>query len=180
MQRQVTVLIFSALLLAAASDVAAAQQHPTTVAAQGESQQRLAQAGRVDRYDADDEEEDGRDRRRRQGPPMWNRNRQVMPDSDQYDRSDERHRGDRDAQRRGFPLAVMGAFTSGRSGMMQMMMILMDIDGDGAISLQEFQAGQERIFKALGADKDGRLTLDEIRSFHRGQSQTRDSNNLRR
>ena len=56
----------------------------------------------------------------------------------------------------------------GRPGMMEMMMILMDSDGDGAVSLQEFQAAHERIFKAMDADKDGRLTLDEIRNFRFG------------
>ena len=49
--------------------------------------------------------------------------------------------------------------------MMMMMMILMDTDGDGAVSLQEFQAGHERIFKAMDADKDGKLTIEEIRKF---------------
>jgi Ca2+-binding EF-hand superfamily protein len=53
----------------------------------------------------------------------------------------------------------------GRPAMMAMMMILMDSDADGAVSLQEFQAGHERIFKAMDADKDGKLTLDEIRNF---------------
>jgi Ca2+-binding EF-hand superfamily protein len=52
--------------------------------------------------------------------------------------------------------------------MVRMMMILMDSDGDGAVSLQEFQAGHERMFKAMDADKDGRLTLEEVQSFGRG------------
>jgi Ca2+-binding EF-hand superfamily protein len=32
---------------------------------------------------------------------------------------------------------------------------LMDPDGDGTISLEEFQAAHERMFKAMDADKDG-------------------------
>jgi Ca2+-binding EF-hand superfamily protein len=36
------------------------------------------------------------------------------------------------------------------------------------VSLQEFQAAHERIFKAMDANKDGVLTLDEIRAFIRG------------
>jgi DNA-binding response OmpR family regulator len=38
-------------------------------------------------------------------------------------------------------------------------------DGDGLISLQEFQAAYERIFNAMDTDKDGSLTLEEIQDF---------------
>jgi len=37
--------------------------------------------------------------------------------------------------------------------MMRMLFILMDTDGDGTISLQEFQAAHERIFKAMDVNK---------------------------
>jgi len=37
--------------------------------------------------------------------------------------------------------------------MMRMLFALMDSDGDGTISLQEFQAAHERIFKAMDANK---------------------------
>src|SRR5262249_62049558 len=52
--------------------------------------------------------------------------------------------------------------------MMRMLFILMDTDGDGTISLQEFQAAHERIFKAMDVNKDGRLTLEEIQAFMQG------------
>jgi Ca2+-binding EF-hand superfamily protein len=42
---------------------------------------------------------------------------------------------------------------------MRIIFALMDSDGDGTISLAEFQAAHERIFKAMDADKDGTLTL---------------------
>jgi Ca2+-binding EF-hand superfamily protein len=44
----------------------------------------------------------------------------------------------------------------------------MDADGDGTISLQEFQAAHERIFKAMDANKDGRLTPEEMQAFMQG------------
>jgi EF hand domain-containing protein len=45
---------------------------------------------------------------------------------------------------------------------------LMDADGDGKLTLQEFQAAQERIFKAMDADHDGTVTLEEMEAFMRG------------
>jgi hypothetical protein len=41
--------------------------------------------------------------------------------------------------------------------MMRVMFSLMDSDGDGTISLQEFQAAHERIFRAMDANKAGSL-----------------------
>ena len=51
---------------------------------------------------------------------------------------------------------------------MRMIFALMDSDGDGTVSLQEFQTAHERIFKAMDANKDGVLTLQEIQGFMRG------------
>src|SRR5262244_3499244 len=63
---------------------------------------------------------------------------------------------------------MMGRGMMGPPFMMRMMFALMDADGDGTISLQEFQAAHERIFKAMDSNKDGRLTLDEIQAFMQG------------
>ena len=52
--------------------------------------------------------------------------------------------------------------------MMRMIFALMDSDGDGTIELPEFQAAHERIFKAMDANKDGRLTQEEMQTFVRG------------
>jgi hypothetical protein len=54
--------------------------------------------------------------------------------------------------------------------MMRMIFSLMDADGDGKLSLQEFQAAHERIFKAMDANKDGFVTLEEMQNFLRGTS----------
>jgi EF hand len=56
------------------------------------------------------------------------------------------------------------------SMMIRMMFALMDADGDGKLSLQEFQAAHERIFKAMDANKDGFVTLQEMQNFMRGTS----------
>lgn len=53
---------------------------------------------------------------------------------------------------------------------MRIIFALMDGDGNGTVSLQEFQTAHERIFKAMDANKDGALTLEEIQSFMTGQS----------
>ena len=52
--------------------------------------------------------------------------------------------------------------------MMRMMFALMDADGDGTISLQEFHAAHERIFKAMDTNKDGKLTMEEMQAFMHG------------
>jgi hypothetical protein len=62
---------------------------------------------------------------------------------------------------------MMGGSAMGSPMMFRMMFALMD-DGDGQISLQEFQAAHERIFKAMDRNKDGQLTLEEMQAFMHG------------
>jgi Ca2+-binding EF-hand superfamily protein len=74
---------------------------------------------------------------------------------------------------------MMGCGMMGRGGMtgggmmargaaVRFIFALMDSDGDGTASLQEFQAAHEKIFKAIDTDKDGTITLKETRAFMRG------------
>jgi hypothetical protein len=63
---------------------------------------------------------------------------------------------------------MMGGGAMGPPVMMRMIFALMDGDGDGTISLQEFQAAHERIFKAMDGNKDGRLTQEEMQAFMQG------------
>jgi hypothetical protein len=67
-----------------------------------------------------------------------------------------------------------GGMMGGQMGppmMFRMMFALMD-DGDGQISLQEFQAAHERIFKAMDRNKDGQVTQEEMQAFMQGRSRS--------
>ena len=63
---------------------------------------------------------------------------------------------------------MMGRGMMGPPVMMRIIFSLVDSDGDGTISLQEFQAAHERIFKGIDANKDGRLTPEEMQAFMQG------------
>jgi hypothetical protein len=63
---------------------------------------------------------------------------------------------------------MMGGGAMGPPIMMRIIFSLMDSDGDGTISLQEFQAAHERIFKGMDSNKDGRLTQEEMQAFMQG------------
>lgn len=63
---------------------------------------------------------------------------------------------------------TMGGDAMGPPVIFRMMFALMDADGDGTVSLAEFQVAHERIFKAMDSNKDGKLTLDEMLAFMHG------------
>jgi len=45
-------------------------------------------------------------------------------------------------------------------------MAMFDSDGNGAITLAEARAGAAKMFAGADADKDGRVTQEEMRAFH--------------
>ncbi|MGX4806233.1 EF-hand domain-containing protein [Bradyrhizobium guangdongense] len=63
---------------------------------------------------------------------------------------------------------MMGGEAMGPPPMFRMIFALMDADGDGTVSLPEFQVAHERIFKAMDSNKDGKLTPEEMMAFMRG------------
>lgn len=52
--------------------------------------------------------------------------------------------------------------------MHEKMFSVMDMNGDGAISNDEFHATHENRFKVLDVNGDGKITPDEMRGMHRG------------
>jgi Ca2+-binding EF-hand superfamily protein len=56
----------------------------------------------------------------------------------------------------------------GHGGMMRAMFAIMDADGDGALSREEFQEAHGRIFNHMDADGDGQVTLEEMQGFMHG------------
>ena len=67
----------------------------------------------------------------------------------------------------GWGRGMMGPGMMG-PGMMDpdMMMVMMDTNEDGVLSLDEFQAMPARMFKYLDANHDGKVTEDELKAFH--------------
>ena len=63
---------------------------------------------------------------------------------------------------------TMGGDTMGPPIMFRMIFALMDADGDGTVSLAEFQLAHERIFKAMDSNKDGKLSPEEMLIFMHG------------
>jgi EF hand len=45
---------------------------------------------------------------------------------------------------------------------------MIDANGDGKLSLEEWQAAQDRIFKAMDTDHDGTVTYEEMEAFMHG------------
>ena len=93
------------------------------------------------------------------------RRAQIEQDGDQF----RYHRGMMGGGMMGRGMMGQG-YGRGSPMAMRIIFSLMDANGDGKLSLEEFQAAHERIFKAMDTDHDGTVTLEEIQAFMRGQS----------
>jgi EF hand len=61
-----------------------------------------------------------------------------------------------------------GMIGFGMMGGLRAIGALADVNGDGALSLEEVEAASIRIFEAADADADGQLTAEEIGAFMDG------------
>ena len=62
---------------------------------------------------------------------------------------------------------MMGAMPRMRGNMMKIMFAIADTDGDGALSFEEVMTIHKRIFDKVDANKDGKVTLEEVQAFMR-------------
>lgn len=69
------------------------------------------------------------------------------------------------------PGAMMGWRQHGmmQGHMMKIMFAVADVDGDGALSFEEVTAIHKRIFDKVDANKDGKVTPEEMQGFMRDQ-----------
>ena len=63
------------------------------------------------------------------------------------------------------PGMMMGGMGPGRGQMMKIIFAIADTDGDGALSFEEVTAVHKRIFDKIDANKDGKITVEEIQAF---------------
>jgi hypothetical protein len=107
-------------------------------------------------------------------PPGATTAQQRSPQTDQ-DRSAGAKQGMMEG---GMMRGMMGGGMMGGSAIrgaplpMRIIFALVDTDGDGTVSLQEFLAAHEKIFKAMDANKDGVLTMEEMVAFMHGTSRS--------
>lgn len=96
------------------------------------------------------------------------------PDQDRWGRSammpDEMEHADM-MDRSAAPCGMAEGMPMGkmRGHMMRIMFAIADTNGDGALSFDEVTAIHKRIFDLIDANKDGKVTPEEIQAFMQGQ-----------
>src|ERR1700730_12975087 len=157
MQKRILMLATSAFVLAYGGTAPTAQQGPMMQQQPQPQQQqeRTPQGAQMPRHGAGDDFDDDSE------ITGWHHGLGRRRDRD-WDRGDMGF----GMMRRGGGMMGPGGMHSGM--MMRMLFAMMDSDGDRTVSLQEFQAAHERIFRAMDADKNGQLTFDEMLAFMRG------------
>ena len=156
MQKRILMLATSAFILACGATTASAQQGPMMQqqAQPQQQQERTPQGAQMPRRGAGDDFDDDSEITGWHHGLGWRRDRD-------WGRG---HMGFGMMGREG----MMGPGGMHSGMMMRMLFAVMDSDGDGTVSLQEFQAAHERLFKTMDANKDGKLTLEEMQDFMRG------------
>lgn len=98
---------------------------------------------------------------------------QTQPPAEPGDAAGQRQDG-QPAQPGMMPPGMMGQGMMGgmpmmgaRGHMMKIMFAIADMDGDGALSFEEVTAIHKRIFDKVDANKDGKVTSEEVQAFMR-------------
>nr|WP_319516855.1 EF-hand domain-containing protein [uncultured Cohaesibacter sp.] len=66
----------------------------------------------------------------------------------------------------GSPMMAQSMMSQGMMMNPDMMIVMLDTDGDGSLSLKEFQSMHERMFAFMDKNKDGQLEASEFASHH--------------
>lgn len=103
--------------------------------------------------------------RDRPGQGMMGSDRGANPD---MMRMMQGRAGDQQERMEAGPRMMRHGGMMGHDGMMRIMFAIMDADGDGALTLSEVQDTHARIYKHIDADKNGKVTPQEMQEFFRG------------
>ncbi|WP_206454161.1 EF-hand domain-containing protein [Aurantimonas marina] len=161
MIKSILTLTTSALILAGSAMAANSQQTPGAAGQQD-------RPGRMMQQQDDDMMRPGGQRSERAQNDDDDMMRSGRQRSERDDDDDDRWGMPGQFYGQGGPDWRRGGMMGPRMGgphMMRMMMILLDTDGDGALSLDEVQAVHARFFKAVDANGDGKVTTEEIQAF---------------
>jgi hypothetical protein len=71
--------------------------------------------------------------------------------------------------RRGGPASMAHGAAVAHGAAMRVMFALMDADGDGEVSLDEWLEAQERIFTHMDREGDGQITMEDMMGFMMGR-----------